>query len=683
MKLHISKDIIEHLIKVGVFVCLVVVLVQVHSVRSNGFRYHYSEGRPWAYEELQAPFDFPIYKSEAEVEQSRNETLESYYPCFRLQAVDINAVIDSISANVSYPENIAVKASLKKSLGSIYAVGMVSGEVMSYLNDSGYKYVKIIDSRNVARNYASESCFTPMSAYSKIKAETDTSTFEILEQQSFYRHLYPNLSYDSLLSANLRADLLSSVSITEGAVQQGERIIARGEIVTAEKYKILNSLARTYTEKYSSGLPIWSLVGDVLLEVFFVLLLILYLVRFRPTYYQGMKNVIFFLLLVVLMVSLSAGAVKLGERLDMQMFVYIVPLAWIPILVRVFFDARTSLYIHWITLILVALMLDDPFTYVIIQVAVGMVVVTSLKDISERSQLARTALYIFLTYAFTYTALTLSVTGDVSKLDWMSYVMFGVNATLLLLAYSLIFVCEKVFKMLSSMTLVELSNVNSDLMLRLAEEAPGTFQHCLQVANLASEAAKRIGADSLLVRTGAMYHDIGKMVCPHNFTENQVGGANPLSQMPILDAVSIVLSHVSNGVSMAKKEHLPQPITDFITTHHGTSKARYFYNTYKNQHPDEEVDESLFTYPGPRPFTREQGILMMADAVEARSRSLQEYTEQSIDEMVEQMVSAQMNDGQLRDTPLTFKDIENIKAVFKQKLQNIYHHRITYPELKK
>ena len=683
MKLHISKDIIEHLIKVGVFVCLVVVLVQVHSVRSNGFRYHYSEGRPWAYEELQAPFDFPIYKSEAEVEQSRNEALESYYPCFRLQTVDINAVIDSISANISYPENIAVKASLKKNLGSIYAVGMVSGEVMSYLNDSGYKYVKIIDSRNVARNYASESCFTPMSAYSKIKAETDTSTFEILEQQSFYRHLYPNLSYDSLLSANLRADLLSSVSITEGAVQQGERIIARGEIVTAEKYKILNSLARTYTEKYSSGLPIWSLVGDVLLEVFFVLLLILYLVRFRPTYYQGMKNVIFFLLLVVLMVSLSAGAVKLGERLDMQMFVYIVPLAWIPILVRVFFDARTSLYIHWITLILVALMLDDPFTYVIIQVAVGMVVVTSLKDISERSQLARTALYIFLTYAFTYTALTLSVTGDVSKLDWMSYVMFGVNATLLLLAYGLIFVCEKVFKMLSSMTLVELSNVNSDLMLRLAEEAPGTFQHCLQVANLASEAAKRIGADSLLVRTGAMYHDIGKMVCPHNFTENQVGGANPLSQMPILDAVSIVLSHVSNGVSMAKKEHLPQPITDFITTHHGTSKARYFYNTYKNQHPDEEVDESLFTYPGPRPFTREQGILMMADAVEARSRSLQEYTEQSIDEMVEQMVSAQMNDGQLRDTPLTFKDIENIKAVFKQKLQNIYHHRITYPELKK
>lgn len=683
MKLHISKDIIEHLIKVGVFVCLVVVLVQVHSVRSNGFRYHYSEGRPWAYEELQAPFDFPIYKTESEVEQSRNEALESYYPCFRLQAVDINAVIDSISANVSYPENIAVKASLKKSLGSIYAVGMVSGEVMSYLNDSGYKYVKIIDSRNVARNYASETCFTPMSAYSKIKSETDTSTFEILEQQSFYRHLYPNLSYDSLLSANLRADLLSSVSITEGAVQQGERIIARGEIVTAEKYKILNSLARTYTEKYSSGLPIWSLVGDVLLEVFFVLLLILYLVRFRPTYYQGMKNVIFFLLLVVLMVSLSAGAVKLGERLDMQMFVYIVPLAWIPILVRVFFDARTSLYIHWITLILVALMLDDPFTYVIIQVAVGMVVVTSLKDISERSQLARTALYIFLTYAFTYTALTLSVTGDVSKLDWMSYVMFGVNATLLLLAYGLIFVCEKVFKMLSSMTLVELSNVNSDLMLRLAEEAPGTFQHCLQVANLASEAAKRIGADSLLVRTGAMYHDIGKMVCPHNFTENQVGGANPLSQMPILDAVSIVLSHVSNGVSMAKKEHLPQPITDFITTHHGTSKARYFYNTYKNQHPDEEVDESLFTYPGPRPFTREQGILMMADAVEARSRSLREYTEQSIDEMVEQMVSAQMNDGQLRDTPLTFKDIENIKAVFKQKLQNIYHHRITYPELKK
>ena len=683
MKIQISKDIIENLIKSGALICLVVLLVQFHSVRSTQFRYHYSEGRPWSYEELQAPFDFPVFKSDADIEQARNEALANYYPCFRLQSPAVNSIVDSIAKGIGYPENIAAKAFLSKELKQIYSVGMMTGEDMVRVRNGLYSQIKVIDSKNVAQNSLLDSCFTPMSAYSKIKIDADSSMFVILEDRSFYSYLPVSLFYDSVLSANLKSDLLAGVSLTEGAIQQGERIIARGEIVTPEKYQILNSLERTYREKYSSGFSVWSLLGDVLLELFFVLLLILYLVRFRPNYYSGMKNVMFFLLLVALMVCLSAGAIKLGEVLNMPMCIYIVPLAWIPILVRVFFDARTSLYIHWITLMLVALMLDDPFTYVIIQVAVGMVVVTSLKDISERSQLARTALYVFLTYALTYTALTLSVTGDVTKLGWLPYVLFAANAILLLLAYGLIFLCEKVFNMLSSMTLVELSNVNSDLLLRLAEEAPGTFQHSLQVANLASEAAKRIGANSLMVRTGAMYHDIGKMACPHNFTENQAGGANPLNQMPILDAVSIVLGHVTRGVQIAKKEHLPQVIIDFIVTHHGTSKARYFYNTYKNQHPDEEIDESLFTYQGPAPFTREQGILMMADAIEARSRSLQEYSEQSINDMVEQMVSAQMNDGQLKNTPLTFKDIENIKEVFKQKLQNIYHHRIAYPDLKK
>jgi len=678
MKFQLSKDIIENLVKIGVFICLIIILVQFHSIHSNSFRYHYTEGRPWTYEELQAPFDFPIYKSDAEVELARNEALRAYYPCFRKQDIDIRQKIDLITNEMPGPNNQRCRTFLNKELPQIFAIGIISGNDMSLLKDSSYNKIKVISKNNIAKNHAIDSCFTPLTAYSKIKSNADSAIFADLEEANFYLQLEPNLTYDANLSMNLKSDLLGSVSLTEGIIQKGERIIGRGEIVTPDKYKILNSLAK----EYGSGQTLWSTIGDLLLEIFFILLLILYLVRFRPNYYKGLKNVMFFLILVGTMVSLSAGAIKIGDQLDVPMCVYIVPLAWIPILTRVFFDARTSLYIHWITLMLIALMLDDPFTYIIIQVAVGMVVVTSMKDVSERGQLARTAFYVFLTYSFTYTALTLSVTGSINKLNWLPYTLFAANGILLLLAYGLIYVCEKTFKMLSSMTLVELSNVNSDLMLRLAESAPGTFQHSLQVANLATEAAKRIGANSLLVRTGAMYHDIGKLACPHNFTENQVGGANPLNNMPILDAVAIIMGHVTHGVEIAKKEHLPQPIIDFIITHHGTSKVRYFYNTYKNQHPDEEIDENLFAYSGPNPSTREQGILMMADAIEARSRSMSEYTEQSIDEMVEQMVSLQMNDGQLRNTPLTFKDIEDIKSVFKEKLRNIYHHRIAYPEIK-
>lgn len=692
MKAKLSKTVIENIVKIGALICLVALLVQFYSVRTTQFRYYYSEGRPWSYEELQAPFDFPIYKTDEVIEAERLEAISNYSPCFRSYDVGIQSIIDSITNGSNYEEvknqynNQILTQSVNELsilLNQIYDIGIISGEDAAWLNDSNYSTIRIVDSHQMAKVFDVNLCLTPVGAYSFIKQQVDSTVFAALEQLFFHSYLVPNLHYDPVLSTNMRTELINSVSATEGVIQRGERIIDRGEIVTPQKYQILSSLSREYEKNYSSGYNLWSMLGDFLLITFFVLLLLLYLVHFRPAYYKGIKNVLFFLILVGTLVALSAGTIKLGQKLDLDMCVYIVPIAWVPILVRVFFDARTSLYIHWITLILIALLLDDPFTYVIIQVAVGMVVVTSLKDISERSQLARTALYVFLTYALTYTALTLSITGDVTKIEWIPFVLFAINCTLLLLAYGLIYVCEKAFKMISSMTLIELSNVNSDLLLRLAEEAPGTFQHCLQVANLASEAAKNIGADSLLVRTGAMYHDIGKMVCPQNFTENQIGGTNPLNDIPILDAAAIVLGHIENGVKIAKKENLPQPIIDFIQTHHGTSKARYFFNIYKNQHPDEVVDESLFTYAGPRPFTREQGILMMADGVEARSRSMQEYTEQSINDMVEQMVSSQMNDGQLRDTPLTFKDIENIKEVFKEKLKNIYHHRIAYPELKK
>jgi len=361
---------------------------------------------------------------------------------------------------------------------------------------------------------------------------------------------------------------------------------------------------------------------------------------------------------------------------------FIIPFALLPIIIRVFFDSRTALFAHIITVLIVSLMVDNPYQFLLIQIVAGMVAVSGLKEMTQRSQLAQSALIIFITYSLTYLALEFISEGVFNRIYWTPLVYFAISSTFLLFAYLLIFILEKIFGLMSSVTLLELSNINSNLMIQFAEKAPGTFHHTLQVSNLATEAAKKIGANSLLVRTGALYHDVGKMENPGLFIENQHGGQNPLDELDFTEAAQKIIKHVPDGIKIAKKEHLPEQIIHFITTHHGLSKAKYFYNAFINANPRIKPDPSLFTYPGPLPDTKETAILMMADAVEARARSLNEYNEKSISDCVEDMINMQIAEGQFKNAPLSFRDVETIKAVFKEKITSMYHTRIEYPKVK-
>lgn len=462
-------------------------------------------------------------------------------------------------------------------------------------------------------------------------------------------------------------------------VQEGEKIITRGEKVTQQAFSELEALKQEIEKNgVARQQVVWSRVGSIAFIIFFVGLMLAYMLVFRPHLFDDLRSWFFFSILMTGVILICCFVLRFSS-----FSVYVVPFAWVPIIAHVFYDSRTAFYLHTLTVLICAFIVPQPFEFLVLQMSVGMVVMSCLKEMQQRSQLAQTAIFVALTYALCYTAFMLFTTGDPTLLDWHMYVYFAVNALLVVFAYGLIYLFEKTFGLVSSITLVELTNINSDLMMEFSEKAPGTFQHSLQVSNLAMAAAKRVGANALLVRTGALYHDIGKMAHPENYTENQSAGNNPLLELSSIDASAAVISHVTDGVKMAKKENLPDVIISFIQSHHGTSTTRFFYNTYVNEHPGEEVDKTLFMYPGPRPATKEVAILMMADAVEARSRSLTDCTPESIRQMVDQMVGAQLADGQFENTPLTFKDMQDIKEEFVRKLVSMNHHRIAYPEIKK
>ena len=462
-------------------------------------------------------------------------------------------------------------------------------------------------------------------------------------------------------------------------IQTGERIIDRGEIVTPELFVVLNSL-KIENDKRKSSVQQSALVliGEIVIITILIVLFFLYLYLFRPRIFNNFGNLFFISLVILMMVGLTTLSLSYSN-----LSYYMVPFALLPIIIRVFFDSRTALFAHIITMLIISFMVDNPFQFIVLQIAVGMAAVSSLKDMTQRSQLAQTALYIFLTYIAIFLASELVSEGELQRINLQPILYFAISSGFLLFAYILIYIFEKIFGLISAVTLVELTNVNSDLMMKFAETAPGTFQHTLQVSNLATEAAKKIGANSLLVRTGALYHDIGKMKHPEYFIENQMGGKNPLSEMDFETASRIVIGHVTDGVEIAKKSHLPEQIINFITTHHGRGKTKYFYNSFINANPDKMPNEEAYTYPGPLPNSKETAILMMADAVEARSRSLSIYTEESINVAVEQMIDSQIADGQFKDAPISFRDVETVKSVFKEKIKNIYHTRIVYPDIKK
>ena len=602
---------------------------------SNPFKYHFEVGQPWAYGLVTAESNFAIYKTDAQLLEEQQQVMRDYTPCY---LVDTNSQYNTL-----------------------YVIPLAE---MERLRALGCSKVSVLHNR-VATQVPVSDLYTPKTAY-----------------EYTHKNIVPNLQYDSITSENMRQNLLSSISLTEGMVQMGEKIIDTGEIVSEHTYQILESLRRTIEEQnISHRQSFTSTIGVGIYIVILISLFGLYLYTYRRKLLDSLRHVLFFTILMAMLIC----AAFLVLRHFSASYIFLIPFAWVPIITRVFYDSRTAIFIHIITVFIVSIAAPAPYVFILLQVITGIVAVISLRDMTQRAQLAQTALYTFLMYSVVYTASTLLVTGSIANVEYNYYIYFAVNAVLVICAYGLIFLFERTFGLVSNITLVELTNVNSNLMLEFAEKAPGTFQHSLQVSNLATEAAKRIGAKVLLVRTGALYHDIGKMAHPEYFIENQIGN-NPLQSMPYAEAAKVIIEHVSDGERIARKHHLPEVIIHFIKSHHGTSVTRYFYNSAVNQAKEQgktaqDVRKEDYAYPGPKPHSKEAAILMMADAIEARSRTLNELTEQSISAMVDQMIDAQVADGQFAETKLSFKDLEDIRGIFKQKLIEINHHRITYPTI--
>lgn len=676
MKIKITQKHLDNFIKVGLIICVIAIIIQLFPTE-NKFKYHFEIGKPWSYELITASFDFPIYKNEEIILKETAELLKNYAPYYVIDTTMAQKQFEKLAADYQKANEKPIEhaAFLKNKLNQIYSKGVITAEDLSELNSEARTKIHYILPNRLTRQIPVDELYTPKTAYQEILKGAP----EEIKEYNLNVYLVENLKYDTATSNVAKNDLLKSLSLTSGMIQSGERIIDRGEIVTPESYAALNSLKIEY-QKRKSSLQQSSLViiGEIIIISALVALFFLYLNLFRPRIFDSFGNLLFISLLILIITGLASVTVRYTAW-----NYFMIPFALLPIIIRVFFDSRTALFAHIITVLIISFMVDNSFRFVVLQIAVGMAAVSSLKDMTQRSQLAQTALYIFLSYVGLYLAFEFISEGELKRIHWLPVLYFGVSSAFLLLAYILIYIFEKIFGLISAVTLVELTNVNSDLMMKFAETAPGTFQHTLQVSNLATEAAKKIGANSLLVRTGALYHDIGKMKNPHYFIENQMGGPNPLAEMNFEEASRKIIDHVHAGVEIARKNHLPEQIINFITTHHGLGKTKYFYNSFINANPGVTPNEEAYCYPGPLPNSKETAILMMADAVEARSRSLGVYTEETINDAVEKMIDSQIADGQFKDAPISFRDVETVKSVFKEKIKNIYHSRIVYPELKK
>ena len=669
-------------IPMAAYFIVAALLIAYFFPREGKFRYQFYEGKPWRYGLLTAPSDFPIYKTDEEVQSERDSVLRTFEPYYRQNAEVITKEVERLRNN--YNQKLRGKVSsaymqyVEKSLHELYENGIISTQDLDQLRKEERQRINIRENTVAQSRYVSD-LFTVRTAYEFIINNCPASLDRAkLQSCDINDYLIENVTYDADMSEKVRNTLLQSVPIANGMVQAGERIVDRGEIIDNHTYNVLRSLKIVHEQK-SGGSQAQGIIlaGQFVLVFGLMFCFWTYLWSFRLKIFYNRRNNLFMVLCIFVCCILTELCVSLG-----LLNVYIIPYAIVPIVVRTFFDSRTAPFIHLIIVLICSLMVPFPHEFLLLQIIAGMVVTFSLKELSERSQLIRSSFFIFMAYVVGYLSLVLFQEASLQKINWLMMLYFGINFILLMFTYVLVYILEKTFGYVSSITLVELSNINRPLLKKLSETCPGTFQHSLQVSILASEAAAKIGADAQLVRTGALYHDIGKMWNPVFFTENQTS-VNPHNQLSFDQSAQIIISHVTEGMKMAEKEGLPKAVTNFIRTHHGRGKTKYFYNSYRNKYPDQPVDEKLFTYPGPNPFTKETAILMMADSVEAASRSLKEHTEENIVGLVNRIIDSQIADGLLRNTPLTFKDIEDVKAVFIEKLKTMYHTRISYPDLKK
>ena len=649
--------------------------------REQGQRFRYDVGKPWMYGSFIAQFDFPIYKTDEALKAEEDSMLASYQPYYNYNAEVGQRQVKRFVAD--FKEGLpglpyAYMPLVADRLQRLYQTGIISTPEYNVLAKDSTSTIRVIDGNN-AQSEQIGCIYSTLSAYEQLFLDEKLAPHRIiLSKCNLTNYIEPNLIYDKERSETEKSDLLSSIPPASGMVMSGQKIIDRGDIVNDYTYRVLNSFEREIKRRSASENQITStLIGQILYVGIMVIIFTAYLVLFRRDYFDKPRSIAMLYALITLFPVVLSLFMKHNF-----LSVYIIPFGMVPIFVRVFMDSRTAFTTHVTMVLICAAAVKYQYEFIIIQLVGGFMAIYSLRELLRRAQVFKTAIMVAAASAVVYLSLQMMQDNDFTQIDHEMYVHFSVNGVLLLLSYPLMYIIEKMFGFVSNVTLFELSNTNRGLLRNLSEIAPGTFQHSITVGNLAAEIANKIGAKSLLVRTGALYHDIGKMANPVFFTENQAG-INPHDNMSLTESARIITSHVTEGVRMAEKANLPKIIIDFIQTHHGTGIAKYFYIKYKNQHPGEEVDPAPFSYPGPNPFTREQAILMIADGVEAASRSLPEYTEESISNMVNKIIDGDVESGYFRYCPITFHDLAVAKQVLTERLKAIYHTRIQYPELKK
>lgn len=655
--------------------------------KEGKFKYEYQKGKPWMHEDLIAPFDFAINKPFEEVELQRklvDDKAGIYVSIDRSIIKEKNAELaeqlyDQMDLDTSktrhrkkYNQHLEIAQRL---LGELFRKGILQrhqaidnmgeDQKLFLLNGNNATEIDVNDLHSV--NSAYEFLQARLGDEDQLEKDILIGTLtELLEQ---------NVSYDKETTQRLGAQEMSEVSTTRGMIAQAQSIIKRGDLVDDDRYQILESL-RQETEKQLGSKESYLLLilGQLILVSVCLVSLFLFLVKYRANLAANNSNVMF-ILIMILMLVLGVSIIRKFPSLN----VYVIPFCLLPVIIRNFFDSRIALFTYLISLIIVGYEVPNGYEFLFLQLIAGIIVLFTLINLSSRGQLFKSMVIVMGTYSLCYFSMAIMQEGSIQEVDARMFIWFAGSVGLTLFAYPLIYIFEKMFGMVSDVTMLELSNTNHVLLRELATEAPGTFQHSLQVANLAESAVYEIGGNALLVRTGALYHDIGKLHAPMFFIENQVTGVNPHDDLSFEESAKIIIGHVRKGVERAKAVGLPEQIIDFIRTHHGTTTVQYFYRSYLRDFPEGELDKEHFSYPGPKPFTKEMAVLMMADSVEAASRSLKEYTEENIENLIGAIIDNQMKEGQFNNADITFRDITVIKGIFKKKLMNAYHVRVEYP----
>jgi putative nucleotidyltransferase with HDIG domain len=661
-----------------------VALITIFLPKHPRFRFEFEKGKVWMHEDLISPYNFAILKTSDEIAQDRADILKTINPVYdkktevlsnQLARFDREFETKWETTDLDQREFKVYYDFSTQLIQDVYDRGIIA-LTKKFQNDNENYNISILTD-HVATRSNTANLFTQETALAYIE-ELIEKRKNISEKEWLVNlladYVQPNIVFNEPLTNKLEQDALSNLSNTRGMVQKGELIVANGNTISNDIYQKIESLKKAYEEEERiSGDRKTVVFGQFLLVGAIITLLIVFIYLFRKDVYQNNRMLSLILLIVTAMLILLSWAIKMNLP-----SVYMIPFCIVPIIFRILFDSRMALNIHMLVVLLAAFFVPNSFEFVFLQLSAGMVAIYSIKTLVKREQFLVSAALILITYIVTYLGMTLLRNGSFSDLNWSSFVPFAISVLLTLLAYPLIYAFERIFKITSDVTMIELTNTNSRLLRELSYKAPGTFQHSLQVANLAEAAIYEIGGNALLIRAGALYHDIGKMSNPQYFIENQTKGYNPHDGLTFEQSAQIIISHVAKGLEMAKRAHLPEDIIDFIRVHHGTTRVDYFYNSYIKTFPEKFVDEDMFRYPGPIPFSKETAVLMLADSVEAASRSLKEPDAKSISDLVDRIISNKLDHQQLKNSNITLKDIEAIRQIFKTMLMSIYHVRVDY-----